>query len=1482
MIELIRVNNPLDRSDQVRTSLVLQPGATLDLVVRAATENLPMVRNTSLAVSVDGLVYPEDQWGQVTVLDEQQVTIIPVLHGGGGGVKDIIRAVAMVVIAVVAWYAAPLIMGYAAGAAGWAAAGAAGFGSMLGTALVAGTIMFAGSMLLNAIIPPVRPQTPALNGGYGALDQSNSYSWNPQTTQQQGTVMPVNYGLCKPTGNVISTYREAVGDKQYLNLLISLGEGPLADIFDIKINDQPAEHFTGLEIHTRLGKLNQDPVWFFNDTKVEFPLGLNVLPGAPVLYTTIGDTFGGLEAEVTFNGLYYFDDYGNIQNFSVQYKIEYSPAGLNQWQTFSRYASGVVSRNYGRWTAGRWIQGPSGQVWEELAPGNSTPTDHVDGETYFENYWAGDHYVQVAAGTWRWFSGTVTTATGISEYVTATAARQAVLRYNWRMDNMQPGRYDIRVTRLTADQSNSRYGDDLYLSAIREINYDDFEYPYEPLVAIRGLATDALSGSFRFECKTHGKLVRVYRDGAWHTEATQSPAWVTYDILTQPILDNDGLPVKYRGYDPGSINLAHWRELSDYNADQVPNGYGGTEPRLTWNGPFDSAQNMWDAALSVLGSGRATPYWRGNVACLAIDKPVIPAHTFSVGNIIKDSFKESWLKMEGRAGKVECDYLDSGNNLERTKITVVNHAAPPSWGAAKLNLQGCIYASEVVRRCRYHLNNTLYLTRSASLVCDVDALPVTMGSVVKVQHDVLMVGEGGRISSAEGQSITLDKLVTIDPQKSYAIDLVTPNGQVSRTVVGHDEVQLPNGDTVTRLQLIAPIDPVPEPFTVYAFGPPDKISKPWRVVGIKAAGDLKQEFGLAEYNESVYNSDYDLPILTTPTYSGAELLPPVTGLAVVERLVKRADGTIDDYLVVTFRPPTGGSFRTAEIWVSADGVPYAKAGESSTGEELFIPCREGVIYSVSARTVNYAGQIATLESSPTVSIPTVGKYARPGDCSALLVNVGAQGVTASWAGVADVDLNNYQVRRGAVWEVADILAEPTEPRASLGLLPLGVQFIQVKAIDTTGHDSATPAVAEIEVLPPAQPTVSAQVVGSDCVLSWTDAARSYAIKQYEVRYGGTDFFTAASLGIVTAQTLKIPADWTGSRTIWVAATDIGANLGTAGSCVVDILAPSQVQVSAEVIDNNVLLRWTEAISQLPLLYYEIRKGASWDAGATVGTILGRFSTLFESSAGIYTYWVAAVNAAGNYGTPASVTANVAQPPDYKLMYDADTSFGGTLNNCLHDGTGGLLASITTSETWQQHFVSRGWNSPQDQVNAGYPRYLQPSQITGYYEEVIDYGTALAGTMITLTMASQLISGAVAVTPTISARLLDTDPWTDYSDLWQVFVAGFRYVKVRLAFTATDATGLLQITRLNVKMAVKLRSEAGMTTANAGDTNGTWVPFAVPFVDVQSITVTPGGAQPMVAVYDFSDVPNPAGFNVFTYTLAGQRVTGDVSYSIKGV
>lgn len=353
VITMTRVHNPMDRADQETEKYEFRPGVETiaDLML---TVSPPCSGLASFVVSVNGHPLLPIEWAEIKLAQGQHITIMPVLHGGGGGDKNPLRTILMVVVAIVAYYVTGPA-GYGVTQGLWAA------GSM--TAYVVGAgIMIAGSMLVNAIAPLATPQTPALNG-MGSIDQSNAYSWNPQTTQQQGVSMPVAYGTCRLTGNIIGAFREAVGKDQYINVLVSLGEGPFANISNIKINGQDLANYRGVTVNTRLGTLDQTVIPGFGDTRVEYAMATKVINGAPATYATVGSNFDGLEVEVTFpNGLYYFDDAGTLVTNSVNYRVEVRPVG-GAWSTITSSVSATqVKRFAGKWSRGYWQDDYVGSV----------------------------------------------------------------------------------------------------------------------------------------------------------------------------------------------------------------------------------------------------------------------------------------------------------------------------------------------------------------------------------------------------------------------------------------------------------------------------------------------------------------------------------------------------------------------------------------------------------------------------------------------------------------------------------------------------------------------------------------------------------------------------------------------------------------------------------------------------------------------------------------------------------------------------------------------------------------------------------------------------------------------------------------------------------------------------------------------------------------------------------------------------------------
>jgi hypothetical protein len=128
----------------------------------------------------------------------------------------------------------------------------------------------------------------------------------------------------------------------------------------------------------------------------------------------------------------------------------------------------------------------------------------------------------------------------------------------------------------------------------------------------------------------------------------------------------------------------------------------------------------------------------------------------------------------------------------------------------------------------------------------------------------------------------------------------------------------------------------------------------------------------------------------------------------------------------------------------------------------------------------------------------------------------------------------------------------------------------------------------------------------------------------------------------------------------------------------------------------------------------------------------------------------------------------------------------------------------------------------------------------------------------------------------------SDPWTNYPGQSQIVAGDFRYVKVRLDFSASGGDDLIEISSLNVKLATKLKNDGGDGMANAVDVGGTTVNFTTSFIDVSSITVTPKGTTARIAIYDFVDAPYQTSFKVLLYDTNGNRVSGPFSWSAKGI
>ncbi|MFZ5544407.1 MAG: phage tail protein [Pseudomonadota bacterium] len=606
-------------------------------------------------------------------------------------------------------------------------------------------------------------------------------------------------------------------------------------------------------------------------------------------------------------------------------------------------------------------------------------------------------------------------------------------------------------------------------------------------------------------------------------------------------------------------------------------------------------------------------------------------------------------------------------------------------------------------------------------------------------------------------------------------------------------------------------------------------------------------------------------------------------------------GSSPEYLAYTTATLTGpGAYSLAGLQRGA----YGTAQDVHAAGDLFVRVDEGLAKSgpldlgfigktlhMKCTSFNiYGGAEESIADVPAYTYLVTGAMAQlpPSQPTGLGYTLQPFGVQVHCLKNPEPDVVAYQWRAGAAWDTAQVLQAAGGTSYPWAVQVTGTQTVWVAAVDKLGNVS-TPASMPVEVTAPTMASLDADFAGAELVLAYQGAPGAFAIQGYEIRFG--DVFDTAQ--VVTFQQVTRwtkTVDWGGARRWWVVPVDVRGNYGTPASVDTAIQAPGQVTAArAEVVDNNVLLYWAQpATGTLPIDRYEVRKGASWAAGTLVGSNgNSTFAAVFEQLGGSYSYWVAAFDSAGNQGAPLAINATVNQPPDYLLRVDYNDDFTGTCSGCHVEN--GKVYGPALLESIQTHFESRGWASIDAQMAAGYPLVFMPSGTSGYYERVLDYGTALPSTTITVTPTVNVLSGAVTTSLQVSYKALSGDPWIDApANQAQVLAAGFRYVKVRVTFTAAaGGDDLAELAQLNVKLASKLKNDAGSGTANAADAGGTSVSFNVSFIDVTSIGVTASGTAARYALYDFVDAPNPTGFKVLLFDNNGNRVSGAFSWTARG-
>jgi predicted phage tail protein len=1037
MIPVIRILNPFDARQQERTELVWRAKSTL-------ADYFPLVEREQVVVSVSGRIVQAEQFG-VTYLDKtDNIVVCPVPAGGGGG-KQILAVVAMIAVTVMAPYAAAAInnglgMGLAAGSTGLAA-------------LTAG-VSVAGSLLVNAVFAPPKPTN---NVG----DTSSSYGVDgAKNTSVEGIPVPVCYGEFRTAGNILGLYTTTDGDdNQTLYMLISAGEGPVASITDIEINDNPLTDYHDVEVQTRLGLANQTIIPWFDDSIRAINKGQKLT--TDWFYSTTTAAVDKLRLDFTApSGLCEIDTKsGDTRNISVDLEVEYRKVGDTNWATLPLQTD-IASWEYATYDGHTW-SGPSGDPVDDLftltyIQGSGAVISTVDG---------------VKAARYPVYTNGVT----------MSGAKRSTVRRSYTTNQLDAGNYEVRVRRVTAKSTKDNVIDDVYLADINEITLENISYPYTALLALKIKMTDQLSGLPTVTFMNGGKLVSTYDGTGWSQDASQNPAWVTWDILTN---------TRYGAAMPAArLDLVAFKEFADYcDANS-----------LTWNGPIETETNVWDASQMVLRVGHSQIVPFGTRYTVVTEKPSIPVMMFSVANMIEGSYKETWLNRADRANEIDVTFFDKTDKYRQRTIKVYDPAALAAGApqrSSAITLYGVVDYDRAYREAQLQLNLNNYILKTISFGAPLEAIACRVGDLIYVQTDLTDWAQAGRFEAGSTASVMkLDRAVTMTAGKNYklltlrdaiqrgaytianvignsvflsgfvpgasvkrlqvagidvGIDSTFSGGVIVQNSAGlvagqvcslwdtdvieeYSVVNVPGSATSVTLQ--SPASSAPSQFGQWMFGEAEKVKKPFRVKMITGDTEYRRDITAIEYREEVYdNSRYgsNTPVTLDPSTP----IGPVSSLAVYEETYVAGSEVVSS-VVASWAASAVGLYAGADVYVQRNDGPVEKLTTAKNRTSAVIAASRGDVLSVRVVAYDVFGKRSAYESAPIASYTVIGEA--PG------LDVGkATGAEFVWAG-RDCKIN---WRYNSVTHSYEFGSEPTG--ADAGALDPHFKDYEIRVYEADG------------------------------------------------------------------------------------------------------------------------------------------------------------------------------------------------------------------------------------------------------------------------------------------------------------------------------------------------------------------------------------------------------------------------------------------------
>ncbi|EFS3818531.1 TPA: host specificity protein J [Escherichia coli] len=358
--------------------------------------------------------------------------------------------------------------------------------------------------------------------------------------------------------------------------------------------------------------------------------------------------------------------------------------------------------------------------------------------------------------------------------------------------NLPPRPFNIRMRRMTPDSTTDQLQNKTLWSSYTEIIDVKQCYPNTALVGVQVDSEQFGSQQVSRNYHLRGRILQVpsnYNpqtrqysgiwDGTFKPAYSNNMAWCLWDMLTHP---------RYgMGKRLGAADVDKWAlyVIGQYCDQSVPDGFGGTEPRITCNAWLTTQRKAWDVLSDFCSAMRCMPVWNGQTLTFVQDRPSDKVWTYNRSNVVMPDdgapFRYSFSALKDRHNAVEVNWIDPNNGWETATELVEDTQAIARYGrnVTKMDAFGCTSRGQAHRAGLWLIKTELLETQTVDFSVGAEGLRHVPGDVIEIcDDDYAGISTGGRVLAVNSQTrtLTLDREITLPSSGTTLISLVDGSG----------------------------------------------------------------------------------------------------------------------------------------------------------------------------------------------------------------------------------------------------------------------------------------------------------------------------------------------------------------------------------------------------------------------------------------------------------------------------------------------------------------------------------------------------------------------------------------------------------------------------------------------------------------------------------------------------------------------------------